>query len=54
MPMNKPRVIVPGIGKIEPSRPVRPNARKRLEASGWGSKDPKPKDDEQPKDDNKK
>lgn len=33
MPMNKPRVIVPGVGKQSPSRPVPPNARKRITAS---------------------
>lgn len=31
MPMNKPRVIIPGIGKQEPVGAVKPNARKRIE-----------------------
>ncbi len=31
MTFNKPRVIIPGIGKQEPVGPVKPNARKRIE-----------------------
>lgn len=31
MTFNKPRVIIPGIGKQEPVGAVKPNARKRIE-----------------------
>lgn len=33
MPMNKPRVVVPGVGKTSPAGPVKPDARKRITAA---------------------